>query len=480
MSDANSTSFVPPPDRQPPKDGRPTFLERLQDAGVGLTTWSERWIPDAWVVALIVTVPVFVMALLWGNVDAPQAFIAWGDGFWTLLPLMAEFSFAIVVAYAVAVSRPVARMLNWIASRPDPTKPWQAILVMASFSYVTAWLNWAVAIVMTAVLVLYIAKNNPRVDYRLLACSAFLGFGTVWNAGLSSSSALIVSTPDNFLITGKLLAGTIPISHTIFTPWNIGLSLVITALGTALAVALTPSAEKAWTMPRDRIDSFLPSLEPEPPRESLTPVERMESWPGWNILFGAATMGYLIHLLVTKGLAGWTIDSYNLLFLSLAIWLHWRPRPFLNACERGVRGAWGILIVFPFFAGMFGLIVGTDLGVTLSHFFASITTTRTFGPVVYWYSAILNYFVPSAGAKWALEAPYLIPAGATHGISPASVTMAYSWGDLGTALIQPFWAIPLLAIVRLRFGQIMGYCMVIWIPFSIVATVGMFLMPTNL
>jgi short-chain fatty acids transporter len=475
-----STAVAPALDDRPPEeDRRGGFLDRLQDAGVGLTAWSERWIPDAWVVALIMTIPVFVMALIWGDVDASGAFVAWGDGIWTLLTLMAEFSFAIVIAYAVAVARPVARLLNWIASRPDPAKPAQAVLVMAAFSYVTAWLNWAVAIVMSAVLVLFMAKNNPRADYRLLACAAFLGFGTVWNAGLSSSSALIVATPDNFLITGKVLANTIPISETILTPWNIVLSLVVAVLGTAFIVALTPRPEKAWTMPPDRLEALLPSMEREPVAAPLTPAQRMESWRGWNLLFGVATMAYLVHLLATKGIAGWTIDAYNLLFLSLAILLHGRPRPFLDACERGIRGAWGILLVFPFFAGMFGLIQLTHLGTTLSDFFASITTAHTFAPIVYWYSGILNYFVPSAGAKWALEAPYLIPAAASHGVSPAGATMAYSWGDLGTALIQPFWAIALLAIVRLKFGQIMGYCLVIWVPFSIVATIGMFLMPIH-
>lgn len=193
-----------------------------------------------------------------------------------------------------------------------------------------------------------------------------------------------------------------------------------------------------------------------------------------------ATAGYFLYLAIDQGFKAWTIDTYNLLFLSLAIWLHFRPRPFLDACERGVRGAWGVLIVFPFFAGIFGMVQFTKLGESLADLFANIASADTFAPLVYWYSGILNYFVPSGGAKFAIEAPYILPAGESVGFSNAATTMAYAWGDMMSDMIQPFWAIALLAIVRLRFGQIMGYCVVVWLVFLVVTTIGMFLLPADL
>jgi short-chain fatty acids transporter len=463
---------------EPPPPSGP--LGSLQNLGIRLTGWTERWVPDAWVVALLLTLPVFLAAIIWGDADPFDATKAWGEGIWSLLELMAQFSFAIVVAFAVATAPPVSRALNRLASVPNSDKPWQALLLMAAFAFVTGWINWAVTIVASAVFVPYIAKNNPKVDYRLLVTAAYLGIGTIWHAGLSSSAALIAATPGNFLIENKILSDVIPVNETIFTTWNIIMSLLVAAVGMAIIVALSPPPERALTISAEDAEKIIGTGEVERPQGRLTPAERMEWWPGFNIIFGAATAGYFVYLVVTLGFEGWTIDTYNLLFLSAALWLHFRPRPFLNACERGVRGAWGVLVVFPFFAGIFGMVQFTKLGEALADLFASIASTDTFAPFVYWYSGILNYFVPSGGAKFAIEAPYILPAGDAVGFSHAATTMAYAWGDMMSDMIQPFWAIALLAIVRLRFGQIMGYCVVVWIAFLIVTTVGMFLLPANL
>jgi short-chain fatty acids transporter len=473
-----SESAVLSPSEPPPPPAGP--LGALQNLGIRFTGWTERWVPDAWVVALLLTGPVFLAALIWGDSNPFEATKAWGEGIWSLLTLMAQFSFAIVVAYAVATAPPVSRALNRLASIPDPDKPRQALLLMASFAYVTGWINWAVTIVASAVFVPYVAKNNPKVDYRLLVTAAYLGIGTIWHAGLSSSAPLIAATPGNFLIEQKILDGVIPVDQTIFTTWNIGLSIVVAIVGIAIVLAMSPPADRAYTIPPEEAEEIIGTSGTERPTGPMTPAQRMEWWPGFNIIVGLATAGYLIYIVVTLGFKGWTIDTYNLLFLSLAIWLHFRPRPFLDACERGVRGAWGVLVVFPFFAGIFGLVQFTKLGQALADLFASIATTETFAPIVYWYSGILNYFVPSGGAKFAIEAPYILPAGEAVGFSNAATTMAYAWGDMMSDMIQPFWAIALLAIVRLRFGQIMGYCVVVWIAFLIITTIGMFLLPADL
>lgn len=466
------------PDAHVPAGGGP--LVRLQILGVRFTGWTERWIPDAWVVALILTIPVFFATIIWGGVNPLGATKAWGEGIWSLLELMAQFSFAIVVAYAVATAPPVSRALNRLASIPNADKPWQALLLMALFAYTTGWINWAVTIVASAVFVPYVARNNPKVDYRLLVTAAYLGIGTIWHAGLSSSAPLIAATPDNFMIQQGILDSVIPVNETIFTPWNIILSLVVVVVGTSVVLALSPPPDKAYTVAPEELEDIIGARATERPSGRLTPAQRMEWWPGFNIIFGLAVGGYFVYVVATEGFKGWTINTYNLLFLSLAMLLHFRPRPFLDACEGGVRGAWGVLIVFPFFAGIFGMVQFTGLGAALADLFASIATTDTFAPIVYLYSGVLNYFVPSGGAKFAIEAPYILPAGEAVGFSNAATTMAYAWGDMMSDMIQPFWAIALLAIVRLKFGQIMGYCVVVWLAFLIVTTIGMFLLPANL
>jgi short-chain fatty acids transporter len=162
------------------------------------------------------------------------------------------------------------------------------------------------------------------------------------------------------------------------------------------------------------------------------------------------------------GLAqAWTIDSYNLVLFALAILLHWQPKSFLQACEEGIKSTWGVVIQYPLYGGIFGLMSYTELGSVLTHFFVNASSPRLFPLVVYVYSAILNYFVPSGGSKWIVEASYLIPAGQALGVSIPTVTLSYAYGDMTTNLIQPFWAIPILAVAGLRFGDILGYCCIL-------------------
>ena len=457
-----------------------SWLDPLKNLGIALTTWTERWVPDAWIVALILSLIVFVATLIWGKVSPYGAILAWGKGFWTLLTLMAQFSLALMVAYSVSVSAPVSRGFNWLSKLANPEKPWQAILIMACFSFITGWINWAVTIVVSAMLVPYVAKNNPKVDYRLLVASAYLGIGTIWHAGISGSATLIVATPDNFLIKAGILKDVVPTSATIFSTYNIVLSLVVAIVCTFVVVAMTPPAKKAYRITPEQAEALITCKTPETSKGKLTPAEWMNNWPGFNIIFGSAGLIFLANWFSTRGMGSWTIDVYNMVFLTLAIILHWRPVSFLNSCQEGVKGAWGVLLQFPFYAGIFGLITYTAVGQELASVFSNLATRETYAAIVFWYSGIINYFIPSGGAKWAIEAPYLLEAGRQLGLSGATVTLAYAWGDMMTDVIQPFWAIALLAVVRLKFGQIMGYLTVVWLVYLVITTIGMFLMPYNL
>ena len=462
------------------EESRSGVLDFFQNLGLALTSWTERWIPDAWIVALILTIIVFLMTLAWGKVGPFGAVVAWGKGLWVLLTLMAQFSLTLIVAYACAVSPPLFRVLNWLGGRPNPQKPWQAIMLMAIFSLITGWINWAFTVVISAIFVPYVARNNPKTDYRLLVATAYLGIGVMWHAGLSGSGTLISATPDNFLIKAGVLKEVIPTTATVFTIYNSILALITLVLCTAIATAMTPRPEKAVIAPPEKLASLIKFEVSQKPKTDLTPAVHMDWWPGWNILVSAAIFIWLGWWFWTMGIGMWTIDIYNMVFLGFAVLFHWRPKPFLDACTEGVKNAWGILLQFPFYAGIFGLITFTQLGKFLTDFFVSISTPKTYLPIIYIYSGILNYFIPSGGSKWTIEATYILQAGRKLGVSDAAVVLAYSWGDMMTDLIQPFFAIPLLAVVGLKFGQIMGFCTAIWLFYMAMCIIAMFFMPINL
>jgi len=434
----------------------------LARAGVAMTRWTERWIPDSWVIAVILTLVVALLSITIGGASPAAAVAAWGDGLWALLALAMQFTLMMVVAYACAASPPLQHAFGWLASRPDPLHPRQAIILMAAFSTLTAWLNWAFSLVVTAAFLPFVVRANPRVDFRLLVACAYLGLGTVWHTGLSGSAPLIIATPNNFLIQAGVLAEAIPVSRTLFSPFNLVYALIAGIVGITVAAGLTPGLNQVVTLSKKQADGLgsTPSQTGRP--ETLVVAERLEWWPGWSLIMSAAMLFYFYLQIRKLGLGrAWTIDTCNLLFLALGLLLHWRPKSFLRACEVGIRNTWGIVVQFPLYAGIFGLMTYTDLGKSLTQLFVDVSSPRIFPIIVYLYSAALNFFVPSGGSKWIVEAPYLIPAAQSLGVSVPSVTLSYAYGDMTTHLIQPFWAIPILTAARLRFGDIMGYCVII-------------------
>ena len=444
------------------EETRRTAMGMLAHWGGVLTRWTERWVPDSWVIAVVLTVIVASLAVTLGGASAVTVLAAWGRGLWTLLALTMQFTLMMVVAYACAVSPPVKRLFGWLASRPDPSQPRQAILLMAVCSTVTAWLNWAFSLVVTAAFLPFVVRANPQVDFRLLVASAYLGLGTVWHTGLSGSAPLIIATPDNFLITAGVLNELIPTTRTLFTPFNLVYALIAGVLGVGIMMALVPPAEKTVCITNEQGAHLIGATPAKTRPIVMLPADWLEWWPGWSLIVGGAMLLYFLLQVRQVGLgAAWTIDNYNLLFFALGLLLHWYPKSFLHACEEGIRTTWGIVIQYPLYAGIFGLMTYTDLGKVLTSVFVSASVPRLFPVVVYIYSAALNYFIPSGGSKWIVEASYLIPAGQALGVSVPTVTLSYAYGDMTTNLLQPFWAIPILTVAGLRFGDIMGYCLVV-------------------
>jgi short-chain fatty acids transporter len=402
------------------------ILDFVRDLGAGLSRFTERWVPDSWVICMILT-----------TIAAMQ------------------FTIAMVAAHACVSSRPVFHLLDRLASLPDPEKPSQAVLLAALFSLVTAYLNWALCLVACALFVPFICRRNPKVDIRVLIAGAYIGLGTVWHGGFSGSAPLILATPGNPLLaptTGPAVVDRLyPVTETLF------------------AVTLSP----------EQVEAILP-IPPPPEPPAGTPAARIDAFRGWVWLAAGLLAWPLGNSIVTRGFgASWTINSYNAVFLVAALLLHGRPLSFLRACRQGVDAAWGIIIQFPFYAGIFGLMQNTGLGQWIGQLFAELSSQATYPTVVYLYSAVMNLFVPSAGSKWLIEAPYLIPAAQALDVGVITTLLAYSYGDSTTNLIQPFFAIPILAVTKLRFGDVVGYTFLIACACFAASILAMVLIPAH-
>jgi len=446
-------------------------------AAVRLNDWSHRWIPGAFTIAWVLSLVVLALALTVGRARPFDAVRFWGDGFWELLPFSMQMCLVMFTGSIVAVSPPVARGLAWLAERPRT--PRQAILLMALVSMLLALLHWGLSIVGSAVLVREIGRRrpgpSPGVDYRLLVAAAYLGMGTTWHAGLSASAPLLVATPGHFL---EKTIGLIPATQTIFAPFNLILVAIVVLLFAVVTPLLHPPPEA--TVPvnavqLEAIQLFTPPPGP-PPGARRTLADRLEHSRWVNVTFGALALLWVAGYLARPEHPV-TLNALNFAMLGLAVALHRSAAALVAAAEDAGKLVFGIVLQFPLYAGMYGVIKETHLTEALAQGFVSIASPRTYPLIVYWYSGLVNYFVPSGGSKWAIEAPYILSAGQSLGVPAAKVVTAYAWGDMMTDIIQPFWALPLLAAAKLDFREILGFCMILFCVYVPVVSLAFLLVP---
>ena len=467
---------------EPSNSSTSSIVAVVGDLGDRLCRFTQRWIPDSWTVCMLLTVAAILLAMFGAGASLNESALAWGNGMWALLELGMQFSIAMIAAHACVSSRPVYRFLDWLACLPDRNKPVQAIALIGAYALVTGYLNWALSVVASALFVPFVARRNPKADIRVVIAAAYLGICTIWHGGLSGSAPLILATPGNPLLepaSGEpVIDRVLPVTETLFIPFNLVFIAILGAVALATVMLLHPR-RNVQTLTSEQIDRMMPTLPEEPAPAS--PAARMEAFPGWVIL-AAILIGYpLGYSIVTRGFgASWTINAYNAVFLVAALLLQGRPSNLVRAFANGARTASGVILQFPFYAGIFGVINNTGLGAWLGELFVRFATTDTYPLVVYFYSGFVNLFVPSGGSKWLIEAPYLLPAAQELGVSVTTTVLAYAYGDATTNFIQPFWAIPILTVTRLKFGDVLGYTGIAAVVCILISVIAMLIIPTDL
>jgi short-chain fatty acids transporter len=157
------------------------------------------------------------------------------------------------------------------------------------------------------------------------------------------------------------------------------------------------------------------------------------------------------------------INIINLAFLMAGILLHGTPARLLHAVRVATPAVWGVILQYPFYAGIAAVIVGTSLSEQLANAFVSVSTQTTYPMVVALYSAVLGVFVPSGGSKWVVEAPYVMEAAHSLKVHLGWIVASYDLGEALANLIQPFWMLPVLGVFQLQARDIMGYTFVVFL-----------------
>lgn len=427
----------------------------LPTLGLRLSAWFERWFPDAFALALAALAVVFGASVALGS--SPLQSAQWfGAGFWDLVAFTMQVTMLIASGFALANAPPVQAAIRRMAGIPKTPKG--AAAFVALFSMLSSLVSWTFSLIFSGLLAREVAHRVRGADYRAVGAAAYLGVGGVWAFGLTSSAALIMAAPASLPPAILRISGVIPLSSTIGLWQSLLVAGTLTTVSVAIAYYSAPAAGQARSM-QDMGVTYEPhaakvSEKPERPGEWL------EYSPLPTLLIAALGTGYLVREVADKGVSVLLeLNHYIFAFLIAGLLLHWRPRSFARAIADAVPSVAGVLIQYPIYAGIVRIMTESSLATRLAHFFVSASTQHSFPALIGIYSVVLGLFIPSAGGKWLIEAPYVLEAAKSLHVHLGWVVQTYNATESLANLIHPFWMLPLLGILSLKARDIVGYAM---------------------
>ena len=407
----------------------------------------ERYLPDPYIFVLLLTVIAAVAAIAVERQTPLAVMRMWGDGFWNLLTFSMQMLLVLVTGFMLASSPPVKKLLQRLAALAKG--PGGAILLVTYVSLVASWINWGFGLVVGALFAKELARL-VKVDYRLLVASAYSGF-VVWHGGLAGSIPLTIATDGHFTADQIGVVGT---GSTIFAFFNLAIvACLFISIPLVNRLMLPDEKESVY------VDPKLLGDDEEYRVRIQRPADRLENSTTLAWLVGIPGLLFLLDHFFLRG-GGLNLNIVNFLFLFLAIVLHRTPRSLLISLNEAIKGGAGIVIQFPFYAGIMAIMVQSGLAASMSETLVSFATETSLPFWAFLSAGIVNLFVPSGGGQWAVQAPVILPAAEALGVDVSRVAMAVAWGDAWTNLLQPFWALPVLAIAGLKAKDIMGFCLI--------------------
>lgn len=446
-----------------------------------LAAWTEKWFPDAFIFALAGVVLIVIAAIINGIVQGhartivPDVFRATGSGFWDLMKFSLQMAMVVLTGYVVATSEPVRRFIERLALWPRNNK--MAVAYVALLSMLVSYLSWGLSLIFAGLLARAIARRKDiRVDYKAIGAAAFMGLGAVWALGISSSAAQLQATPLSMPPELLKITGVLDFGKTIFTWQAHVLTLILWALTTVIAYFSAPSDAAAVTaadMGVDLDDTVEPSGHHDRPGELLEYKWYLPAFMGVLILGWVVTDFYDKYVkshdaldVIIKQMSD--LNAYLMVFLVLGMVLHKTPRAFMNAVAKAIPSTAGVLVQFPLYAVMAKVLTLSPGGPksdvpSLAHLLSSMFTGvghDAFPIVLALYTGILGILVPSGGGKWIVEAPYVMDAANKLQYNLGWTVEIYNVAEALPNLINPFFMLPLLAILKVRARDLVGYTFV--------------------
>lgn len=424
-------------------------------AGIGrfFSKVSAKAVPDPFVFALLLTLLTMVLGIIFTPSTPGSMVTYWMGGFWDLLTFGMQMVLILVTGGVLAQSPPIRRVIGLLAGWPKNTA--SAVLLVSLAAMIAALVNWGLGLIVGALLAREAAKSlhtrGIAHHYPLIGAAGYTGL-LIWHGGLSGSAPLTVATEGHFLTD---ITGIIPVSSTLFGHLNLVLVAVLLISVPLILRGMLPRDAQEWTGYSGSGNEALTTAESDvTPR---TPARALEESRLLACIVCVLALGYLAFYFSQRGLSGLNLNSMNLVFLFLGFLFFMRPIKYVRAAGKAVSGTSGIILQFPFYAGIMGMMRESGLVEVFSNALVNVSNSVTFPIFAFLSAGLVNLFVPSGGGQWAVQGPILITAAGELGVSSSDTVMALSYGDQWTNMLQPFWALPLLGITGLQARQIIGY-----------------------
>ena len=448
-----------------PSPPRRRGLQSLAPMFVGL---FERYMPDPFVLAIGLTAVSALLALLIAPKGSPENIVgSWYAGIFAILGFAFQMILILATGHALAHAPVVARLLRRLVGLART--PNQAVVLTFLVAAAASLLNWGFGLVVGAILAREAARH-VRLDFGWLVAAAYSGFA-VWASGISSSIALTQASHGNALnIVEKITGGLLPLSDTVFATFNWLPTLVIVLLMPAVFVAIRPADAD--------VAAYVPEPEaPSPPlnqanTQSNSLARRMDRSPAGSLFLLAAGLA-AVAVLRIEGKLALDVNMVILIFLIGGIALHGNPVAYGAAMRNAARQTGGMMLQYPFYGGIMGIMSGTGLADAISKAFVAVSSAHTLPFWSYICSLIITFFVPSGGGHWAVQGPFVVPAAATLHASMAGSAMAVAMGEQVANMLQPFWALPVVAMAGIGIQRVMGYTVVTFVVTGIIYAVSL-------
>lgn len=414
-----------------------------------LSKLISRYLPDAFIFSLLITIFVLLCGIFFKGYTYLEMIRFWGDGFWNLLQFSMQMCLVLVTGLALAKSNPVSKFLLSLSNIPKNQT--QSVLLLTFISYSSCFINWGFGLVVSALFAVALFKKTFNKNFGLLVAMAYSGF-IVWHGGFSGSIPLKLTDPSE-KIANIVNTKSIPLSSTVFSLYNIllvfGVLIILLTLGFLFSkIRTTQTYNESYSPTKPNIKTDTKSV-----FENSTVFCFVICTFGLSYIFQSL---YLDGKSFNLGLMTFTTFFIGLLF-------HKKISSYTTAFSDSISDSSNIILQFPFYAGIMGMINNSGMATDLSSFFISISDKDTFLMFTYWSAGVVNFFVPSGGGQWVIQGPIILSAAKELGISLPKAAMAIAWGDAWSNMLQPFWALPILSIAGLKLKDIMAYCVIIFL-----------------